>query len=261
MSYKETLEWFGAVLKKPIDGDSCIIPSSETEKASFYISPSPTLNPTSRLEIYAQQYWWRLFSTMQDHYPLLTRLFGYQGFNEQIAQPYLVKHPPNHWNINLLGENLLQYLKLHYNAPDASLVSAAAELDWLHIHAFIQKRNSLPSSETEPLYLSSSTFLVSYKWDLSSFRNNLLKESPDYWVDNDFPELKKGEFYFILKRTPDWNIVCDQIQSQEFKLLKEFEKGLSLTDLCQTSTELHEDLTQWIPRWIAEGLLTPEKPH
>ena len=125
MSFKETIEWFGGVLLKPLDPESRLIHTSETEKADHYITLSPTLEPVSRIEIYAQQYWWRLFAILQDHFPTLTRLFGLEGFNEKIATPYLVKNPPKHWNINLLGDDLVDYLVAHYTENDAPLILAA----------------------------------------------------------------------------------------------------------------------------------------
>lgn len=260
MSLKETLEWFGGVLKAPLDNESQLIPSSETAKAPLYIAPSPTLAPVSRIEIYAQQYWWRLWSILQTHYPLLTRLFGTDGFNETIATPYLLKNPPTHWNINLLGDDLCAYLKTYYHDSDAPLVHAVAELDSGFMDIFIAPKSALPTSENETLYLSPAARLYTFKWDLPEFRKKLLKEDPDYWIDHDFPELKKGVCYFLLRRTHRGDIALDTLSHEEYLLLKEFENGISLSELCnplQNESQIESSLNQWIPRWIKEGIITP----
>lgn len=96
---KKTQLWFGSIIGRPIDEDSKMNPISpagqpiEIEACDF-IRPSPTLRPAQRIQIYNQQYWWRLLSSMHETFPLVTRLFGYHDFNKIIAIPYLVKFPP-----------------------------------------------------------------------------------------------------------------------------------------------------------------------
>jgi hypothetical protein len=149
---------------------------------------------------------------------------------------------------------------LHYHESDAPLILAAAELDSGFMDVFIAPKTPLPASEMETLYLSPSARLYAFKWNLPEFRKKLLKEAPDYWVDHDFPELKKGECYTLLRRTAQGDIALDSLSHQEYLLLKEFENGISLSELCdphQNESQIETSLNQWIPRWIKEGIITP----
>lgn len=257
---EETLTWFAKTLRQPIGEESRLPDSSLSDQAEHFIAPSPTLKSRSRIELYAQQYWWRLFNTLHDQYPVTTRLFGYSGFNELIATPYMLKHPSTHWNINYLGRTLPHWIEAEYRAPDAPLVLASAKIDWAYIESFLAAEAPLPGAPEETLYLSPTTFLFELKWDLFTFRKELLTQDPNWWVDHDFPSLKKERtYYYLLRRNAKKNIAADEISKDEFRLLQQFEKGLSLNDLCDQNdnTALLEEA---IPRWISQRLLTPEKP-
>src|SRR4051812_44875922 len=98
---KRMQEWFASIITRPVDEESRINPLSPEgvpmeQEACRYITPSATLLPAQRIQIYNQQYWWRLLSIMHELYPLVTRLFGHRDFNQTIAIPYLVKYPPSH---------------------------------------------------------------------------------------------------------------------------------------------------------------------
>ena len=76
----ELQEWLGALIAQPLQLDHRLPNLSpfgtpiekEIEK---YVAPSPTLKPFQRVQIYHQQYWWRLVKCMQQNFPMLVRLF------------------------------------------------------------------------------------------------------------------------------------------------------------------------------------------
>lgn len=258
-SYEETLRWFGSVIEEPLDQESHLI-SSRADNSSHYIKPSPSLQPSARIEIYAQQYWWRLFKIMQNHYPVITRLFGYDGFNQQIVTPYIMKNRPKDWNINLLGHSLAAWIEEFYHEPDKPLVLACAQFEWGFVNSFLEKSSLPPTSPDEKLYLTPTTYLYEFKWDLLNFRKAILEHDPNHWVDQPFPPLLKEKTYrYVLRRTIKGNIKVGEIEEEEFKLLLEFRKGLSLNDLCKKNPQ-NLPLKDWIARWVTLGLLTRESP-
>ena len=248
---KKTQQWFGSIISRPIDEDSRMNPLSPSgnhmeEEACHYIAPSPTLRPAQRIELYNQQYWWRLLTTLQDDYPLLTRLFGYYDFNQTIAIPYLQKYPPNHWSLNFAGQYLPKWIDECYTANDKSLVKNAAYIDWAFIQSFFApglphiSNDSLPvkgdiaSLLDQKIKLQPHIHLFKMNQDLFSFRKEFLKEDPDYWVEHDFPTISKGkEFYFILYRNQKNNIAWKEISSAEYRLLSLFQSGSSIDEACQ----------------------------
>src|ERR1700722_17761763 len=90
---KNIQTWFAGVITQPIDSSSRINPKAPSgkfikEEAPSYIRPSLKQESWERIQIYNQQYWWRLFTILHNDFPLLVRLFGYRDFNFKIAVPY-----------------------------------------------------------------------------------------------------------------------------------------------------------------------------
>lgn len=147
---KKIQHWFGSIIGRPIDEDSRMNPLSPSGnpmelEAYDFIKPSPTLRPAQRIQIYNQQYWWRLINHMHESFPLVIRLFGYHDFNRTIAIPYLVSYPPTHWSLNQLGDKLPQWVEEEYQADDKQLVYDAVRVDWAFSHSFV-------AAELEPIH-------------------------------------------------------------------------------------------------------------
>lgn len=278
---KNTQQWFASIITRPIDEDSVMNPISPTgkpmvEEAWEHIAPSPTMQPAERIELYNQQYWWRLLSTMHDIYPLVVRLFGYHDFNQLLAIPYIVKYPPNHWSLSYLGERFPKWIEEEYHENDRNLVLHAAKVDFAYNNSFLAKANqSLESNNfnTEeeaarllelPLKLQSHLHLFEIPYDLFQYRIDFLKQDPDYWVENDFPILthhpKQDLYYFVLYRTRGNSIAVENITANEYQVLKRFESGSTVDSVCdwlagQPDAALSEDaathLNLWFQRWIA----------
>lgn len=167
-------QWFAKAITTPLN-----LEIAESER---YIAA-----PSERIKIYQEQYWFRLISAMQENFPTLTALFGHHDFNHVLAIPYLSQKPSRHWSINHLGMDLPAWIEAHYEAPDKLLVYHAASLDSAFVELFLAPPSTL------------RTFKLPF--NLFSFRTELLKRPPEYWLGNDFPLLEKGrEYYFVLYR-------------------------------------------------------------
>src|SRR5437016_6261368 len=95
-------KWFSGIIVNPLIEDR-INPISpmgidiQIEVARF-ILPSAHLKPYQRMEIYNQQYWWRLINILQANFPLTLRLLGPGMFN-RIVVLFLKENPPKHWSL------------------------------------------------------------------------------------------------------------------------------------------------------------------
>ena len=282
---KNTQHWFASIITRPIDEDSVMNPISPSgrpmvEEAWEHIAPSPTMQPADRIQIYNQQYWWRLMSTMHDIYPLVVRLFGYRDFNQLLAVPYLTKYPPNHWSLSYLGERFPQWIEEEYHEKDKALVLNAAKIDFAYNNSFLTGSNEGIetcnfNSEDEaarllelPLKLQSHLHLFEFPYDLFQYRIDFLKQDPDYWVEHDFPDLiqhpKEDLYCFVLYRTRGNSIAVENISTDEYKVLQRFTSGSTVDLICewleeQADTALTEaastHLNLWFQRWIASQWL------
>lgn len=267
MKLKELQTWFAKQIITPLNDDQTIAAPNIEAEAPRYIVKSPTLQPHKRIELYNQQYWWRLINTMQEHFPLVLALFGHTPFNDRLAIPFLQKYKSYHWNINGLGEKFPQWIEEEYHESDKGLVLNAAKLDWAYISAFLAQdfKPASPGLE-EKLIHNPSLFLFEMPYDLFSFRREIMKQEAEHWIDSPFPALEKGRpYYFTLFRNPVHELPWCEIDEAEFRLLSLFEKPLSLNEFCdiledhpfQDAAEVK--LSGWIQKWTSKPFLVPAK--
>lgn len=282
---KKTQQWFASIITRPIGSDNrmkAIAPSGRamSDEARDFIAPSPTMRGDQRIEIYNQQYWWRLLSTLQESFPFLTRLFGYEEFNRVIAFPYLVKYPSDTWSLSYLGNRLPQWIDEEYEAEDKSLVLHAAHLDWAYNYSFIAPQGTpidlssqsqdLESILDQPLTLQPHVFLFALPYNLFEYRFEFLKQDPNYWVDHEFPVLKHepaGELlHYVLYRNKNQNIAAEKVSSSSYQLLQQFVSGSTIDAICQwleqqpadslLSKEASENLHFWFQQWTMHQWLS-----
>lgn len=280
---EETQEWFAGVITQPLrDGNHIdpITPSGEPIEpaAAKRIEPSPTLEPWQRIEIYNQQYWWRIFKILQELYPLATRLFGYFDFNQTIAVPYMRQFPSKHWSIDLIGTRLPIWIREHYNEEDKQLVHDAIDLDYAFQNSFDcellptidisqQNEEGLSLLLRKKIHLQPFIHLFAFDYDLFQFRDAMLAQEPDYWIDHDFPELTTGKrCYGVVYRTHHDNVVWDSLSSAEFHVLWKFHEGCTIEQACEWLEKQNAGLTDeaaahihfWFQEWTLRGWLTLE---
>lgn len=284
-SSQATQEWFAGIITQPLTENSYINPIAPSgltiaEEAARYIVPSRSLQPHQRIQIYNQQYWWRLLNILHDTFPLVTRLFGHTAFNEEIGIPYLVKYPPDHWSLNLLGNRLPQWIEEEYNKPDKTLVHNAATLDWAFCDNFvaahyapldvagIMTKGGQDCLLSITLHLQPHIHLFHWEYDLFTFRQAFLSQSVDYWLENDFPPLPKEKAHsFILFRSVKNNVFWKEISKPEYLILNLFNRGCSVEEACtyienqdeSVYKEANEKLQEWFQDWASRGWLIANK--
>lgn len=264
-------KWFASIITRPIDIDSqmaSVSPSGRpmSEEAAEFIAPGIKLPSDKRIQIYNQQYWWRLFSNLHKIFPTVTRLFGYNGFNHLIAIPYLTKYPPRHWSLALLGNKLMQWIDEDYHEDDKLLLFLTAELDLAYHQIFFSPAPvSLPFSPdllTKKGSLQPHLYLFEFPFDLFSFRTAFLKESVPYWLDNEFPPLpQERTYFFVLYRSQSHRIVYQELQEGHWTLLKFIADGMTIEEACdalekqggKAYEEAAASLPDWIKQWVLEG--------
>jgi len=255
----EIQHWFAGIITQPLD--------NPIEDAEEYIAPSSKLSSAQRIQIYNQQYWWRLLTILQQNFPTLTRLFGYTDFNKTLGVPFLSKHLSRHWSLSKLGEEMPRWIEQQYHENDKLLVQNIAELDWAYLDLFFAPAPiALEASLdllTKKLQLQKHVKLFSFPFDLLTYRKELLKENVEFWADADFPSLPKGKYYFLLWRRADNQIAYREIEEGQWTLLHLIVEGKTIEDASETLERrgglLYEQaissFQDWIQEWIREKLL------
>ena len=66
-----------------------------------------------RLNLYQNQYWMRLFSTLQTQYPYMAWVMSHWMFN-QLAAHYFIAHPPTFHSLERCGQAFFQRIKIEF---------------------------------------------------------------------------------------------------------------------------------------------------
>jgi len=265
----EIQDWFQSVITLPIDRNNQICSSrSISEEAENYISPNAQLSSQERIQIYHQQYWWRLLGHLHEMFPTLVRLFGYADFNLCIGVPYLMKYPSRHWSLSKLGSQMAKWIDEDYNENDKLLIFFSAVLDWAYEEVFFAPSPvCFPPSEhmlTQKIAFQSHVKIFKLPFNLFSFRTNLLKEKPDFWFENEFPKLpKEKDYYFIIFRNAHQRIVYQEVPQGHWSLLNLIQSGKSIKEACDSLEEHGGEpfeqaktaLPDWIQEWISKNWL------
>ncbi len=279
----EELSWFANVISFPMQKDHKLPPISSSfgtleKMASDHIAPSPTLQPHQRIEIYHQQYWWRLLRLLRESFPLLLRLHGIDSFNYEIGVPYLARYPSTSWSLSLLGRHLIKWLQEHYKGAHASIAIDCARIDMAYSESMIAKDLpplSIKDEEAEqralhdPLFLQPSAHLFEMEYHLFNFRQKVMEQASNYWQCHPLPLLQRNamsSFYVILYRTKKSLLCWKEISHCQYLLLVSFQSGMRLEEAIAYLEKHHLEkealphLQQWFHEWTVEGLLSLVDP-
>jgi hypothetical protein len=97
---------FFRIISRPLKPGHRMRPSPET---AHFIAPSSKLTPHERLELYAQQYWWRLIDSLRDDFPKLESYLGEKDFSALLIR-YLKKSPSDSYSLRNLGLRMPEFI-------------------------------------------------------------------------------------------------------------------------------------------------------
>ena len=107
------------------------------EVAAQIIKPNDRLDSFERLQIYNQQYWWRLLGNFGEDFHGLRAVIGQRKF-DRLATAYLESCPSMSWSLRDLGGKLEGFLAAHPElvAPHEKLALEMVRVEWARIVAF-----------------------------------------------------------------------------------------------------------------------------
>ena len=110
---------------------------SVREIANALIKPNDRMTSFERLQIYNQQYWFRIMASLSEDFPGLRSLIGERKF-EKLAVAYLNECPSESFTLRNLGSRLEAWLRKHpeYIAGVERVAIDMVRLEWADIDAF-----------------------------------------------------------------------------------------------------------------------------
>ncbi len=110
---------------------------SVREIANTLIKPNDRMTSFERLQVYSQQYWFRIMASLSEDFPGLRSLVGERKF-EKLATAYLNECPSESFTLRNLGSRLEAWLRKHpeYVAGIERVAIDMVKLEWADIEAF-----------------------------------------------------------------------------------------------------------------------------
>ncbi|MBV8070708.1 MAG: putative DNA-binding domain-containing protein [Acidobacteriaceae bacterium] len=111
--------------------------ASMEREAEALVKPNSRLSSLERLEIYNQQYWFRILSCFAEDFPGLRAVVGRARF-ERLMRAYLAECPSRSFTLRNLGAQLEAWLRRNPEWIRAAerLALDMVRLEWAHIEAF-----------------------------------------------------------------------------------------------------------------------------
>ena len=104
---RELQRIFAEIIRVPLKEGEKMVPDERTES---FIQGNELLVPHERLELYAQQYWWRLIGTLKNDFPITLKILGEERFRK-LSEAYLTECPSISFTLRHLGERLSDYIR------------------------------------------------------------------------------------------------------------------------------------------------------
>lgn len=267
---------FEETARTPFEFGEIVRPQPKQYKSEIVNEMVPIKGISGRKRIlnYNQQYWYRLFSTMQEEFPLVVNLLGYQEFN-RLASEYLTKFPSKSYSLNFLSDDLKLFITKNKDWHKPLLVEAVT-LERIHIKAFdaLQAQddlsnipltaNDLVIIRDQGVGFQPSWYLFEENWNLVELRKKITREADPEKI-KERPQKQKG-FWSIFRKQN--RIYQENLNSTQFALLKELSNGASLIEAFTVLEEtlsseevdiLEKEVSSWFSHWVSLGWFTMPK--
>jgi hypothetical protein len=216
--------------------------------AADFIKPNSRLTSFERLEIYNQQYWYRIVSALSEDFPGLCRILGEKKFDAMILA-YLAENPSSTFTLRNLGSNLVSWLRTNpqWTGATPELAIDVARLEWGYVEAFDNAEYPAITTEDFAGIADNTTFtlqphvrLLDLSYPVDDLVLAVHREQPASDVVSNavsskhaarsrkrFPGLRPSTTFLVVHRF-DFSVYYKRVQPEAFRLLRAMENRVSL---------------------------------
>jgi hypothetical protein len=254
------------------------------EVANTFIKPNDRLSSFDRLQIYNQQYWWRLLSCFGDDFPGLRAVIGERKF-DRLAVAYLEAHGSTCWSLRDLGQHLETFLAKHPKlaSPRFALARDMVRVEWAKITAFDTAElppidpQQIARQQPERLRFRIQPFvaLLELRYPVDHLLKRLRESNVETGSVSNAVSASRRHARKTLSarasRTPiylavhrvDFSVYYKRLDPEAFILLQALRDGATLADACghafarsKLSPEAaSEKISEWFRIWTRLGWL------
>lgn len=270
---------FADIIRRPLTSSDDMLADP---RSAEMIAPSKKLLPHQRLELYAQQYWWRIEDAFDEDFTTLQSAVP-QDHYLKLRDAYLRSCPSESFTLRNLGKRLPTFIKKRsaLSSPYTELLYDCARFDWARVEAF-------DGAELKPLSqqdLSKKDFVrmklrlqphvqllsLAYPVDKNAAQGmtRSMEEASNTSLTRRLRKNRKGRLTF--KKDPSFmavhrhqeRIFIKRLSKGEWSVLNRFRKGSSLATLMRSlvgSKDFsNQSLQNAFQEWTTLGWIYVEK--
>lgn len=228
--------------------------------------PSKTLTAEQRMQVYAQQYLWRLLSVAGNEHPVVKRLMGEEAFDSMVVE-YLDRYPPYGHSLDDLCHALPYFLQYRCARDDAPLLYQVARAENAlsnahHIHRLgtvtAENLSNVPQELWPVLRFHPDPSL-----QLMAFDYNVLDIIDAHKEGQPLPALDPISTWGAVWRH-DHKVWHQRISRPRYAALSALVDGETVTVALERASDVWEDdddtlvstVFQWFSEWIEEELFS-----
>ncbi len=258
---------FGRTISTPFDFSTGTVKHQREKYRSSIVAvveDRPEVLGIERLDVYNQQYWFRLLTAMQEDFPLLRHAITVWDFNQLVSE-YLSLFPSKKPSLNNLIDEFMLFLEMGHKWNTA-LNKEIAELETTFLRSFTAlqgdafkpiTQEELLGVENKCLLFQSPFALFSEEWNCMENRAFVFKDDEDL-LKPTFVE--KPQQWVLFQRDAILDVV--QINETQYALLSLLQRGETLGDAIELASEsltpihleeLKNSVGSWFAKWISLG--------
>lgn len=278
----KTQRIFASIIRKPLlKGEKM----AKDSRCDLIIEPSKNLTSHKRLELYAQQYWWRIQNAFDEDFTCLQLVLSKKSYFK-VRDSYLKEFLSNSYTLRDLGKRFETFLKTRQPLPKKLNVLAidCARYDWQRVESYdalesppltkeiIQSRKF----EEKKLYLQPHVSLLDLEFPVHylvrhSKQKNVTQITSStslkivrHSKSNKIFRLNSKRTFLVLYRY-NFRVCVQEISEIESKLILKLRRGATLGSLYRVIQKdlknvehqnLFDDLQNTFARWFSLGWLS-----
>lgn len=260
--------------------------SATAEVASQFIKPNDRLDSFDRLQIYNQQYWWRLLGNFAEDFRGLRAVLGERQF-DKLAVAYLEHCGSRSWTLRNLGRRLEEFLRERpeLTAPHTALALDMVRVEWARVLAFDgEEKPPLPPEKVRDIPpgllrfgLQPYLVLLELAHPIDSLLGKLKRQSEIETgsVSNAVSSVRprrrrrltarpsRQPIYLAVHRQR-FSVYYKRLDPEAYRLLCALRAGTPLDQACEVAFEAATDTPEimagkvqsWFAAWMGFGWLT-----
>ncbi|MEQ1862380.1 MAG: DNA-binding domain-containing protein [Chthoniobacteraceae bacterium] len=270
-------------LMRPLTGSDGM-QRSNAAAAEQLIKPNDRLTSFERLQIYNQQYWWRLLGCFGEDFRGVRAVLGERSF-EKLAVAYLDARGSTSWSLRELGQHLPAFIKSRRSltAPHTALAFDMARIEWARILAFdtaaLPLIDPLKLARRDPatlrLKLQPYVELLELRHPVDQLLKKLRESNLETASASNAVTAARRRKPRLLRAKPasqpillavhrvDFLVYYKRLDREAFALLGGLRDGATLADACErafaksklTADEAATKLREWFNVWTRLGWL------